>query len=752
MAVPDASVDSASSSSSSEVEDPEEWDALGNDEGHAAPLPLSPIEGPFTGEVLNFRLPCTATENTTCQIVGHLSAWNEFLFLACWQLQEMPRTRGRLSLVLFRHPTSSFQHSEQLDRVIWLVCHLLETHHCVAHVEFDLFLLEQCNLTPLSKALQGRRSITSVKLTYPGLTRGKDLAAAALCLPRLQELECSEFGQSSETLIYSLSTLLRTTSSLKMLQFSGCLNFGGGSDEILRALAQNRSPLTQLVLPGCLIASAKEDAKRAFTGWLKESASLKSLTVLGEWTRLEWHPLNCILQGILGNESITAVDIQSPRLYQADFQLLPEIIQQNTVLQSLKISFKPGSYTGPSCFKEGGPDRADSDRCLQALLGNRSLVEVALPIDVWNEHQWKKLFEALPHKTNLKRVSIEITDRASIAVPDGKNFVDKLCAALRETGADEKVSFNTSPSVRPLECTALSSVVVEAFDGDKAEMCSILKRMPSLGHITCLEFLFKLNMDRELVSALATFLKATRTLKTLSLRFLSHEQLVDCQEALRDGLAVNRSLREVRIEVDEEGRIDFSVFSNLLAVVINGSTNIIRLRLTVKNDDFDGDDYDGDDFEEGIAENYTLLDLTVSECMFTFGRPWFKITDTTRRNQGLLICAADFVRDARQDRRCAAALERMQGHPELVEEVARLKGVDQEQAASMVQRKLRSIQRADMHQFMRLAGVVRERVSCRASEDWRTQLDALDEDCWWPIRRYLKLEDIRDATVESLPP
>lgn len=729
--------------------------ALGNDEGDAGPLSLSTKEslrGRFTGEAFNFRLPCTATENNTCQIVGHLSAWNESLFLACWQLQEMPASSGGLSLVLFRHPNSSFRPSQQLNHVIQLVCHLLKTHRCVTHVEFDLLLLEQCNHELLSNVLRRCQSIARVKLTFRGSTSGEDLATAALCLPHLQELECSLLVEPSETLVNSLSTLLQSTKSLTTLRVSGYLNYGRSSEKLLQALARTRSSLKELVLPGRLIAEAGKNAQTMFAGWLKKTTSLSSLTVLGEWTYLELSPLNGILQGILGNTSITAVDIQRPKLYQADVPLLSEIIEQNKVLRSLKISYEPNSYKRPSSFKDGPPNTADSYRCLKALVENHSLVEVALPIDFWDEYNWKELFKALPAKMNLERVSIEAPDRAP--------FVDELCVAIKETGAGDKVSFNASHRAWKLdesfECTAFSSVAVRVYDDSGADVCGILERMPSLGHITCLElsFLFQDSLCREVVSALGTFLGVTRTLKTLSLSLSSLAQLVESQEVLMEGLAVNRSLREVRIEADEAG-CDFSVFSEPLADVINGSKNISRLNLTIKNDAYDEGDYDENAFTrlaEGIAENYTLLDLTASECMFTLGSSWFKITDTTRRNQGLLTCAADFARGARRDRRCAVALERMQGYPQLVEEVARLEGVDQTRAATMVQGSLRSIQSADMHQFMRLAGVVRERVSCRASKDGHTQLDALNEDCWRALRRYLWLGDIRDATAGSLPP
>lgn len=96
-------------------------------------------------------------------------------------------------------------------------------------------------------------------------------------------------------------------------------------------------------------------------------------------------------------------------------------------------------------------------------------------------------------------------------------------------------------------------------------------------------------------------------------------------------------------------------------------------------------------------------------------------------------------------RRCALALEWMHGHPELVEEVAWLEGVEQAQAAAMVWDGLRSM--AGLHEFMRLTGVLRDRVLCHAREDGRMQLGALNEDCWGAVRHHLKLRDVKESTA-----
>lgn len=108
-----------------------------------------------------------------------------------------------------------------------------------------------------------------------------------------------------------------------------------------------------------------------------------------------------------------------------------------------------------------------------------------------------------------------------------------------------------------------------------------------------------------------------------------------------------------------------------------------------------------------------------------------------------MLWARSFPLSAHSFRRYRArALEAISGHPVLVEEVATLASVSVQAAAARVQQGLRSFE--SMHDFMRLAGVVQERVVCHPREDGRTQIDGLNEYSWAGVRRYLKLEDIRE--------
>ncbi|KAH7944124.1 hypothetical protein HPB52_016340 [Rhipicephalus sanguineus] len=67
----------------------------------------------------------------------------------------------------------------------------------------------------------------------------------------------------------------------------------------------------------------------------------------------------------------------------------------------------------------------------------------------------------------------------------------------------------------------------------------------------------------------------------------------------------------------------------------------------------------------------------------------------------------------------------------------------------MVRSRLRSVD--GLHDFMRLTGVVKERVTCVPPvDDCGTQLQDLGNDCWRLLRRYLSFDDVKRFTVGTL--
>ncbi|KAL1466748.1 hypothetical protein MTO96_026455 [Rhipicephalus appendiculatus] len=143
-----------------------------------------------------------------------------------------------------------------------------------------------------------------------------------------------------------------------------------------------------------------------------------------------------------------------------------------------------------------------------------------------------------------------------------------------------------------------------------------------------------------------------------------------------------------------------------------------------------------------FRRNYRLLLLEVPVCL----KPdpdMYGAQDVVRRNCGLVERATRFLM-GQHDRYGASALELVSEHPQLVENVrceAALPG--DAEARDKIAHELRRLRRMDLHEFMRMAGVVERQVVCDYPEkDYRKQLDKLNFYCWTHIRQYLKLTDV----------
>lgn len=82
-----------------------------------------------------------------------------------------------------------------------------------------------------------------------------------------------------------------------------------------------------------------------------------------------------------------------------------------------------------------------------------------------------------------------------------------------------------------------------------------------------------------------------------------------------------------------------------------------------------------------------------------------------------------------------------------MEEVVEVTSIGNLETVSRVREGLKCFE--ELHDFMRLCGVVEEKVTCHPRKDGRTQLDQLNVDCWRHIRHYLLVEDIKMSTQSA---
>ncbi|KAH6947015.1 hypothetical protein HPB50_016661 [Hyalomma asiaticum] len=145
----------------------------------------------------------------------------------------------------------------------------------------------------------------------------------------------------------------------------------------------------------------------------------------------------------------------------------------------------------------------------------------------------------------------------------------------------------------------------------------------------------------------------------------------------------------------------------------------------------------------GIRGNYCLVKIELPVYM---DEDMFAVWDTARRNLSLVTSASQFFEGARRNKHIVASLERVYRHRALLEELAEVQCVSVVEVAAALREQVRAFE--DVHDFMRLAGVVKERVACHPRLDGRVQLDDLNEYCWIAIRRYLMLADVVDECAD----
>ncbi|KAH7976141.1 hypothetical protein HPB52_009328 [Rhipicephalus sanguineus] len=153
-------------------------------------------------------------------------------------------------------------------------------------------------------------------------------------------------------------------------------------------------------------------------------------------------------------------------------------------------------------------------------------------------------------------------------------------------------------------------------------------------------------------------------------------------------------------------------------------------------------------FAKDIEHNHILLTVMCDGHIHAdVAGHWHTVQDTTRRNSGVVARAARLLKASLLDRYVTAALQRVMLHPALLTEVADLVKMEKAELVKLIRDRLQELE--TLNGFMKVAGVVKERVVCIASDDGCTQLDALNEDCWRHVLQFLFVDDVKEEIGPS---
>ncbi|KAH6938570.1 hypothetical protein HPB50_010583 [Hyalomma asiaticum] len=703
--------------------------------GNAELADLRVTLGCFSGCSIEPCEPCTAGEDRTCRIVRKLSVWNELLCQSRLELRESSSRRGQFSLVSFEKPWTTICEARLVRQAVTLACRVLNTHHCVATLDVSIMAIEPRELGLLVGELRGNVSVKVLKFRNPRFASGRtqeDICRLISSLHGLEELECPTAWKCPVAFLDVLSELLRTTTCLEVLRIPMVCIKSHGAEKFLEALARNRT-LKELSLDESFIGEASLPYRVMFAEYLKNNTTLKTLAVLAcnkMQDSLKW-----ILEGLLGNRTVSKVNLTNFVVDSESAKLVPIIFAKNETISSFNmISMRQDSEMQDDTIYENW---------LETLKENETLKTVRLPCCAGKLNEWESLFKALPTKANLK-----LTIEWNVTY---YHFLPKVCSMLRDSGAEERVCFETNfppNNADMLEYKGFSDIFACLRSDTRSEFSRIMHKLPSAIHVTSVQLgIWMHAMDAALSSRIANYLKSSTTLKKLHLIFTSDPSANFPRSSfwadIVTSLSQNVSIKELHVKLPDIEDQD----TGLLAEAIKSSKNIQRVYF-VPERSRDASCFFGV-LSEGIRDNHILLSVTVDVSLDDkeAARNWFVVWDTMRRNSGRLMHAALFVTGNRCDRACAEALEWMHLHPALPEQVADLSSVTEAEAIVMIRHAVRSLE--NMHYFMRLAGVVSQRVSCLWREEATAQLSDLNEDCWRRVRGYLRLSDVAYPTEEK---
>ncbi|KAL1473259.1 hypothetical protein MTO96_022398 [Rhipicephalus appendiculatus] len=306
-------------------------------------------ERSFANAVFDNQLSCTATPESSCVLVDHLSMLNELFFCAEVELRETPDGCSQLSL----------------------------THSCIDRVHIDNAMLSEYGQL-IFDALKHSLSIRALSIDIRGSVANKYVDDALRSLERLEELECLALSSCDE-LWPSLPSIVRIRSSLTTLKIAELRLRSSRARDLVAALREN-STLKELSIHGSVICEA---GRGEFADYLKTNTSLITLSI-GADDVSRRNCFNWMAEGLIVNEVIKNVNLTNILFDRVNAQLAAWIFGENKIIRSFNMVYCPQALSlQPS---------TDYNLWLAPLSNNDTLEELSLPFSIWNPEQWADFF------------------------------------------------------------------------------------------------------------------------------------------------------------------------------------------------------------------------------------------------------------------------------------------------------------------------------------------------------------------------
>nr|XP_050048707.2 uncharacterized protein LOC126545063 [Dermacentor andersoni] len=735
-------------------------------------LPLVDMKGVrsrHTGLSVDYAKPCTARANRLCHVCKNTAAWNGFFINVGLELRE--GNCGALSLLGAREGVTlaNMATAEEKTRAATLLYWLLTQHRCVvmAAINDDVFVGHENVVCRALSGSVGKISALTLLRSSAKAVMNSALVTAVRSMKHLAELSLMIDTQEH---IANLGQLLRNSSSLKVLR---ALQLKEGlcvSNDFLGGLYRNKTlsflAITTAILEAsCSCCPPSEFKSAAFAWYLATSRSLRALQLIAPNHGPEVD-VRAICQAVSLNPVLTQLELGLTTLKEEFAAPIRNLLHSTKTLRRFSITYTcveeryrhavipeaaclsvPVSY----CLRCGTLHGEETDRIkpwIQALLQeNGSLNELGFSMFGFCTLECRAFLKALAKNTTLRKVTMHRL---------GQN-ASEFCKFLTTTGVMDRVTTDivcdvAYPSTMGLprhEVGQLANLYFSDLERTLLQVaaCQLVTHVM----LKVFSFLCLTRVNTPANSPLIQLIRKAPALVSLAI-------LVDqgccsrcwnrCAPSFCDAVLHNTAIRSLNVTLPQNPRMGLLPLADLL----QRSPGLCQFALVHPSPEAFGD-FVRELSKPKLKENYNLALVKLTHNGPDLVEEKLKIQNVVYRNVTLasraacfVVGPADFGKDDTRYRNkdTAEALEEMSGYPLLVEELAS-QGINKQQALDRIAASLMSMD--DLHEFMRLAGVVRDEIVCLDSVDGSTQLDNLNVYCLRHIRKYLKMSDIIDSPL-----
>ncbi|KAH7979143.1 hypothetical protein HPB49_008406 [Dermacentor silvarum] len=671
------------------------------DRRHPASAEVITLRHPRDGRPYNIPPECTQTPTEPCEMLAQLPVLNDFLVSIGVQAVEVAFRKIRISDNPTRLRGAHFTAAQVSDGTLALFV-MICRHRCVdaMHLKVLPQLPQSPTIEPSFWAFVGRKSwITRLVLVgcvprracVPSLIAAitdlleRHLVQLTLIDTFLEGVTESNLDRLKKTMAES-----RTLTTLDISHVGHCTNSQGLTEPdvlIDQAVIDGVSDNPTVTNLTFAFGYPRDACQASIKRLLANTTSLTSLTI----THWALHDRAFSVKNIIGalsaNRTLTSLTLKHLNLSPLDKENLAEFLNSNRTLQYAAFLTHRTSLEG-ACTSQ--VPRPHVDALVKALKKNTSLEQLFLNW-TFSLQEIRHLAQALHGKVlrvHLPAISLDNTEhflRMFQGVPGSRNIMFSKCR-LPEGSFLPMISTRDVPAHRPHCSSTIYDIDVNNLSQLLTSDCGDCVRRLELRH--CQNFCVE---DRK---QLESYLTSTRRLEFFVIEIPNDPELLT---AVFNGVSQNSSIEYLTIYV--HGNIDdksVELFSGWL------SRNERLYQLQMQS--YRGMPRVSQQLAHSVKGNYALMFTALRAAD---GSYYEHLDNLTRRNQGLLYCAAGFVLGCTQ-RRAAKAYGLLALHPLLREAVLHSRMLSNRELRA----RIATAENFRRREFWRQAGIVSGELVC----------------------------------------